>query len=359
MTDEAKPGRRKGAKPATPLVFDYRSKQSLPEWVREVIDESLAIESESARAAGQLGFMSRALVLATMPYRDPKSVVFERQNGDFKLRILAGYEGGVPYGVYPRLLMSWVTTEAVRTQSPELHLGSSLSDFLREVMGIGAGGGVRGSSTRVSEQMKRLFGSFVTAQYSGKLQSRGFSLKNIMIVEEAELTDADMRELDKISSGRRSSAKEGAGPPTDAADDAALWQPQAPAELGAWQSKLRLTNTFFKECVSNPVPIDLRAYRALRGSAMAMDIYTWLTWRLSGVSKPTRPIPWEALQLQFGTSLALDDQGRRDFKKAFLRYLKIVLTIYPQANLDIADGGLVLKPSRPHIPMAPPQRTLF
>jgi hypothetical protein len=354
MTDESKSGGRKSIKTPAPQTFDFRSTKPLPQWVREVIDESMAIESESARAAGQLGFMSRALVLATMPYRDPKSAVFERQNGDFKLRILAGYEGGVPYGVYPRLLMSWVTTEAVRTQSPELNLGASLAAFLRDVMGVDAGGGVRGSSTRVSEQMKRLFGSFVTAQYSGKMQSRGFMLKNILIAEEAEFTEADMRELDKISAPRKLAGKGGETPSGDA-----LWQPQAAAELGAWQSKLRLTNTFFQECVSNPVPIDLRAYRALRGSAMAMDIYTWLTWRLNNLSKPSRPIPWEALQTQFGTSLALDEQGRRDFKKAFLKYLKIVLTIYPQANLEVTDRGLILKPSRPHIPAAPPQRQLF
>lgn len=354
MTDTPKPSRKPVKAP--PLSFDYRSKQPLPQWVREVIDESLAIESESAREAGTLGFMSRALVLATMPYRDPQSVVYERKNGDFKLRILAGYEGGVPYGVYPRLLMSWVTTEAVRTQSPELNLGDSLASFLRDVMEVrsGAGGGVRGSGTRVSEQMKRLFGSFVTAQYSGKLQNRGFMLKNILIAETAEFTDADMRALDKISNPSRVPASDREIGVSDA-----LWQPQAPAELGTWQSKLRLTTNFFQECVDNPVPIDLRAYRALRGSAMAMDIYTWLTFRMSYVKKQTRPIPWELLQMQFGTSLANDEQGRRDFKKAFLKYLKIVQTIYPQANVEVADRGLILKPSRPHIPMATPQRGLF
>jgi hypothetical protein len=360
MSESPKSSGRAASAKGQPMVsIDYRSNQPLPKWVRDVIDESLAIESESARSAGTLGFMSRALVLATMPYRDPKSVVFERQNGDFKLRILAGYEGGVPYGVYPRLLMSWVTTEAVRTQSPELNLGDSLAAFLRDVMDVRVGGGVRGSATRVSEQMKRLFGSFVTAQYSGKLQDRGFRLKNIMIAEEAEFTEADLRELDRISSGKKAAGKDAATPaPAPGAGDA-LWQPQAPAVLGQWQSKLRLTNTFFQECVSNPVPIDLRAYKALRGSAMAMDIYTWLTWRMSGLAKPTRPIPWEALQVQFGTSLALDEQGKRDFKKAFLKYLKIVLTIYPQANVEVTDRGLVLKPSRPHIPAAAPQQRLF
>jgi hypothetical protein len=235
----------------------------------------------------------------------------------------------------------------VRTQSPELNLGPSLSSFLTEVMDIGRGGGSRGSSTRVSEQMKRLFGSFITAQYTGKMQDRGFLLKNILMVEEAELMDADMARLD-----RRAGSKE------EAAGDA-LWQPQKGAELGTWQSKLRLTNSFFQECVTSPVPIDVRAYKALRGSAMAMDIYTWLTYRMSYTSKETRPLRWEALQMQFGTSLPTDEQGKRDFKKAFLKNLQIVLTVYPQANVELTDRGIVLKPSRPHIPQAAPQARLF
>lgn len=59
------------------------------------IDEQFAIEAEDARQAGTLGYMTRALVLATMPYKDPKADVFTRVNGDFKLRILAG---GRPMG---------------------------------------------------------------------------------------------------------------------------------------------------------------------------------------------------------------------------------------------------------------------
>ncbi|CAL94657.1 replication protein RepA [Azoarcus olearius] len=135
----------------TQLKLDYRSGQPIPAWVREVIDAHLAIETEDARSAGALGFMARALVIATMPYKDPKTDVFKRQNGDFRLRIIAGYEGGIPYGIYPRLLMSWVSTEAVRTRSPVIQLGDSLRAFLRDVMDLrSTGGGVRGSGTRVA-----------------------------------------------------------------------------------------------------------------------------------------------------------------------------------------------------------------
>ncbi len=74
-----------------PVAVDYK-RDEVPAWVREVIETGLAIEQEDARSAGSLGFMTRALVSATMPYKDPKTKVFERRNGDLTLTIRAGAE---------------------------------------------------------------------------------------------------------------------------------------------------------------------------------------------------------------------------------------------------------------------------
>ena len=49
----------------------------------------------------------------------------------------------------------------------------------------------------------------------------------------------------------------------------------------------------------------------------------------------------------------------RDFKKAFLKALKLVLAVYPQARVEVGDAGVVLLPSRPHILPAPLQHPLF
>lgn len=325
----------------TSLTFDYRSDKPMPDWVLEVIDAHLAIEAEDAKSAGALGFMARALVLATMPYKDPKADVFKRVNGDFRLRIVAGYEGGIPYGIYPRLLLSWVATEAVRTQSPIIELGDSLSAFLRDVLELrSTSGGQRGASTRVSEQMKRLFGSLITAQYSGTLEHKGFVLKNVLIADELNLDDEEEEAMDK-----------------------SLWTPQEAHDAGKWKSQVKLTDNFFRECITNPVPIDLRAYKALRGSPMAMDVYTWLTYRMSYTQRRTRPMRWESLMLQFGSNFNTEDinQAVRNFKKQFLQALQLVQAIYPEAKVEINDNGLVLLPSRPHIPptLAMVQKPLF
>ena len=60
----------------------------------------------------------------------------------------------LPYGTLPRLLMAWGSTEAVRTQSRELVLGDSLSEFMR-TLGIYNSGGH--PKTRLKNQMQRLF----------------------------------------------------------------------------------------------------------------------------------------------------------------------------------------------------------
>ena len=67
--------------------------------------------------------------------------------------MIAGGGNKLPFGNIPRLLLAWVTTEAVRTQSRELILGSSLSEFMGK-LGMDSVGGAR---TRLRNQMRRLF----------------------------------------------------------------------------------------------------------------------------------------------------------------------------------------------------------
>ena len=303
-------------------VFDYS--KTLPDRIIDEIETSLAIEREDAKSAGKLGFMARALVQASMPYKDPKTNVFVRQNGDITLRIISAENAGVPYGIYPRMLMSWLTTEAVRTQSREIVLGESLGVFLKEMELT------RGSaSQRFQTQMKCLFSSVVNVKRSG---AKGFALKNIVLVDEVEVTEEDAT---------------------------SFWQPQEINTAGKWKSHLLVSQNFFDEITSNPVPIDLRAYVGLKASPLAMDIYAWLTYRLSYLRSTTRPIPWELLQAQFGSGYSADDQGQRDFKKAFVKNLKSVLMMYPEAKLDATPKGLILYPSPPHIARAASQKRLF
>ena len=340
------------------VTVDYRIGSQVPKWIREVIDESFAIEAEDAKKAGALGFMARALVNATLPYKDPKSPIFERRNGDYVLRMIGGNENGLPYGVYPRLLISWLTTEAVRTQSREIELGESLSYFLHHVLGVSRGGGPRGANVRVSEQMERLFSTLITAGYSGGSTHRGFNLRNVMIVDSASLDPDTARMLDEAAEAE---AEEAATPEVESSR---LWTPQNREDAGRWKSRVVLSPQFFREIIERPVPLDLRAYKVLRGSPVAMDLYSWLTYRMSYLTKSTRPVPWEALMLQFGSGYSAGDELARvrEFRnKSFKPALKVVQQIYPQARIEVTERGLILHPSKPHIPYvaSKPQGDLF
>lgn len=97
----------------------------------KLVTEVLAIEAQDAREAGALGYMARALVQATLPHSRPETNEFERRNGAFTLVMIAPSRVGLPYGVVPRLMLAWMTTEVVLAKTRELVLGDSMSDFTR------------------------------------------------------------------------------------------------------------------------------------------------------------------------------------------------------------------------------------
>lgn len=274
--------------------------------IAQIVEESLAIEAEAAKEAGALGFMARALTQATMPHRKTAEIQFSRRNGAFELSITSIGKAGLPYGAIPRLLTAWVATEAVRTKERTIVLGPSLSSFMRELELVPTGGRW-GSITRLRDQMKRLFSAAVSATYSDEQRDTGMSFT---LVERYDL----------------------------------WWQPKEVNQAALWKSTLTLSQPFFDEVTQSPVPVDMRALKALRRSPMALDIYVWLTYRMSYLSKPT-VIPWEALQLQFGADYKLT----RQFRAAFLGRLQAVLLIYPNAKVRPTSAGLELYPSPPHI----------
>lgn len=274
--------------------------------IDRLIAESLAIEAEEAVKAGALGFMARALVQATLPHRRVAGNEFTRRNGAFTLNLLAPSAVGLPYGTVPRLLLAWLTTEAVRTRSREILLGDSLSGFMRE-LDLVPTGGRWGSITRLKSQTQRLFSATVSCTYQGK-DSTG--LMGYRIADKAML----------------------------------WWHAKAPEQAALWQSSVALSEPFFREVIEHPVPVDMRALKALKRSPLALDMYAWLTYRMSYLNRDTE-IPWPALAAQFGA----DYKRVRDFKAAFLLELRKVLAVYPEAKAEEGSTGLLLKPSRPHI----------
>jgi len=224
--------------------------------IDKFINAALAIEAREAKEAGALGYMARSLIQATMPHKKVVGNEFTRKNGLYTLTMLAPQNIGLPYGNIPRLLIAWITTEAVLKKSRELTLDHSLSMFMRE-LGLIPSGGPGGSITRLRDQIKRLFSCAISCSYNDTERISGL---NMPIIEKYNL----------------------------------WWQPKDPEQLSLWESTIVLNETFYEEIISRPIPLDLDALKTLKRSPLAIDIYCWLTFRMSYLKKTTC-IPWRLL----------------------------------------------------------------
>ena len=258
-----------------------------------------------------LGFMARMMALCSLPRTNPGDRIrYKRVNGPYTLYMTAGGGCKLPYGNLPRLLLAWISTEAVRTQSRVLVLGKSLSDFMR-TLGIYNSGGK--PQTRLRNQMKRLFNAHVQLVYE-----------------------------DEYGEARVSSS---------VADRTEFWwNDRKPDERSLWQSKIELSEKFFNEIIHHPVPIDMNTLTALKRCALGLDLYLWLTYRTFTLRAPLR-ISWRQLYQQFGTDPAKSSDKRivKIFRRQALRELNKIKTAWPELNYATAPGVLILHPSTPAI----------
>ena len=268
-----------------------------------LVEEALGSEVEEARQAGEIAYYARIMAQVGLPYRKPLGGEFVRVNGHLKVSFTAPQSIGLPYGTLPRLLLCWVSTEAVLTKRRELLLGHTLTDFLGR-LGLGRTGGERGDITRLRKQMTSLFGSTVTAVYQEPGHTR---LKPVPFAEEAFL----------------------------------WWDPKRPDSPVFWNSTVLLSDPFFHSVIDRPVPIMLDALKQLRRSALAVDLYVWLAHRMFYLKGPT-VIPTELLQAQFGTA---DSLPRREFRRLLKQRLVQVRQVWPELSVDVDTRGLILRPS--------------
>jgi hypothetical protein len=277
-----------------------------------------AVPSESALDAGALGFMAKFLVQTTLPHSEQTGTQYVRTDGNVTLRITDVGATGLPYGSYPRLILIWMTTEAVRTGNRELELGSSLSKFMAQ-LGLQATGGHWGTIPRFRDQMQRLVGAAISTRWSSDANGQNHSGgENLLVADKFHL----------------------------------WWTPQELPYRSLAKSSVTLSMNFFEQLVAAPVPLDLRAVRALKRSPLALDLYAWATRRVSYLSRPTL-IPWESLRRSFGSGYANTPQGRSCFRAKAIEAFRRIVMIYPELKIESHENGLLLRPSGPHIPKVP------
>lgn len=278
-----------------------------------LIEEALQVEQEEAREAGALGYLARTLAQVTLPHTNPKTLYYERTAGKLSLAVRGHKAYGVPFGTVPRIVLAWICTEAVRTKSPELLMGRSAAEFARKL----------------------------EMHYNGRdlarLKKQCLALARSLISIDG--MDGDSHAFEDIKIASRGFV---------------FWSDRNPEQPSLWESTLVLTQEFFEAVTVRPVPIDLRVYHALSKSPLAMDLYTWLSYRMFVLRVSGRPealIPWAGLKVQFGNGYADNEKGLENFRGKFRARLREVLLFYPEARDHIEDMGehLRLTPCRLHI----------
>jgi len=294
---------------------------------KKILDAAIDIREHPD--ATEAAFMARYLVQCTLPHSNPGDVpVWTRSNGHLTLAITrAAFDAksqrliGYPYGSIPRLLLFWLTTEAMRTQCRKIELGDTLSAFMRAVgLNPETGGGERGDAFRLRNQMRRLFGASLSFHQTNEVAGvEGERFLDMRVASKAEL----------------------------------WWHPKAPNQVGLWNSWVELGEAFFDAITQRPVPVDLRALKALKRSPLALDLYAWSTYKTYVVSRRGRSqfVPWRGLEKQLGA----DYGSVRNFKKKALLALRKIQVVYPDLRLEQESGGFRLYPSKPAIKPRPPQ----
>ena len=268
----------------------------------------------ASEADPDMGFMVRLLALCSLPRTNPGNrKEYVRRNGPYALVMSAGGLNKLPYGNLPRLLLAWVCTEAVRTQSRELVLGRSLSEFMRKVGMEDRSGSERGDRTRLRNQMKRLFGCTVSMIYE---DSSGYKRVSSLV--------ADVHEF--------------------------WWDPKRPDDRMLWESKIEMGEKFFDEIIQHPVPLDMNILKALKRCSLGLDLYLWLNYRTFAIRSPLQ-FTWRQLYRQFDEN-PIKAPGKRaiqDFRRKVLRELKKIKIAWPALHYAPAKGVLIVFPSRPTI----------
>jgi len=275
---------------------------------REIVEAaSLYMSDEDS----SLGFAFSGWAQCALPHRRlPPDARWEIAGERIRLVVEPGLRAvddgpmehvGVPYGSVARLILLFLQTEALRKNNREVELGGSLRQWLTKI-----GASIGGSNAKaVRDQAERISRCRLTFHIQG---SGRVGLVNQSIVDRALFIETESRQ------GRLS------------------------------LETAKLSEGFFDQLKRHPVPLEEAAIKAISNNPAALDVYLWLAYRLHVLSGD-KLITWQALKGQFGVSY----RHLHHFKPRFTQALALATAVYPDARLNVAEEGVVLKPSRPPV----------
>lgn len=272
---------------------------------------------EAATEEGRLpAFLHSMFCSMSLPVREPKdpfAPIFRQdgahalaitprprmrlENGAYVMRNL-----GVPFGAYPRLIMIYIMSEAVRNKSKEIYFGRNFTDWMRRLGFNHMSYGKNGSVTRMREQLERTLGCEYQSRWSGDVEAG------------SAFAEIDMRVADEF---------------------AGLTDKNGDFRLG-----LRITDVFQRHVGEHMVPLDEAAIAELRGNATALDLYSYLAHRLPRIQKASVKLNWTQFAGHMG-----NDAKDKNFKRRIREVQEAVLAVYPNAYADFSGPIIELRPS--------------
>ncbi len=257
-----------------------------------------------------LGFSSRPFVLCGLPVKKPAAtdLLYERRNGNFVLQITGHPSFGLPWG-QDRLILIYLATLAVQQQNQTIRFRSA-SEML-EAFALHKGGR---EYRRLVSAFERIFGATIF-----------FGTENM-------LPKAKVVQRTRLSFFR----------------EAQIWYSRDPQQCpidDQFQNVIVLSDEFYREISSHPIPTDLEAVKALSDSPAVLDLFMWLSYRCF-VAKGEESIP---LFGPFGLSAQIGsgEYARpRRFRENLEKWLDTVRFLWPKCPARINSDGQTLRISR-------------
>ncbi len=253
-----------------------------------------------------LGFTSRPFVLCGLPVKRPpaSTLIHERRNGAFVLQVTGHPEYGLPWG-QDRLVPIYLATLAVRQGSPQIGFESAAE--MLDAFGLQQGGS---QYRRLIDAFKRVFGATI---FFG--------------------TDT-LRERCRVVHHCR----------FNFINEARIWYARSPSQPtlgGPCRNLIVLSEEYFSEITSHPIPTDLEAAKAVSSSPAALDLFTLLTYRCF-VAKGEERIPLFG-DYGLAAQLACQPYARpRKFREKLEGWLNLMRGMWPDCPARIGRDAIEL-----------------
>ena len=281
----------------------------------------------------QKAYLARQVVQCSLPRSNPgDKTVFVRRNGNFSLVLEALTDPetlqsvGLPSGSIAKILWLWINTEAVFNKNSaevknkyRLAPGRTLKAFLLSLgLDPNTGGGKWSHARAVKEELTKLLRCHISFHYSGGDGTKGRkSFVNMPI-----------------------------------ARSATLWWDLSDPETGELECEIILDEAFFEAITAVSVPVDLRVVVALMRSPLAIDLYTWATYRVFSLQQTesgAATIALSALKEQFGAEYNRAD----NFKAALEKALQKIKAVWPEFDYSLGSKALTLRVAKNGPSIAP------